>query len=204
MVPPNHWWHREGGVRRDQAHGLITLHDNDTRLTLPDGRTTTPWLLGINTALAIGNDAVKLGAALHAQCEVHCYVESWDRDWLADLIANGRRCGYFRAGCGWESVIDLLRASNDGPVVTSYSVCEHFPNRALIEGSGLSLPAMAARDRWWDISEADYWDLGIRALRHLYDQGDNRRLQPSTFPTWTFGDGVTAMDLAEAITRWTP
>jgi hypothetical protein len=27
MVPPNHWWHREGGVRRDQAHGLITLHD---------------------------------------------------------------------------------------------------------------------------------------------------------------------------------
>lgn len=119
----------------------------------------------LNTALVAGSDPVRLAAKIHGWCETHCYVEGPDRKWLADIIDEGLRAGIYRRGLwwvdrpcdgpaenepdrqwsdqGWGDVLDLLRESDDGPVVLSYSVTDSFPNR---EVAGWEPPPMP--DGW--------------------------------------------------------
>lgn len=116
------------------------------------GHRIESFALCLNTAMRYGNDAVKLAARIHGQCEIHCYVEGVNRWWLADLIQEGLDTQVFRAGFwyadgatvsdnpaqrpdrkwldqGWADVQKLLRDRDDEPVVMSYSVCDQFPNR---------------------------------------------------------------------------
>jgi hypothetical protein len=144
----------------------------------------------LNTALIMGSDPVKLLARLHGQCEIHAYVEGPDRAWLAGIIERGRTTKVLRAEMGWEGVVALLRARDDSPVVTSYSVCERFPNGAVAgwtdnqDGEG-----------WYDLPPAEQWTralAGIRAERGL-------RLMPDDWDGFYFGDGETAFDLLERV-----
>lgn len=68
----------------------------DLQLRLPTG-SVEAWLVGLNTALCIGNDALKLFARLHGQCEVHCWFEGRDdKDWLTGVIQHGLMAGLMR------------------------------------------------------------------------------------------------------------
>lgn len=132
-----------------------------------NGQPVDPFDLALNSAVSWGNGAVRLAAKLHAQCEIHAYCENEDRVWLADLIDEAVACGVFRPDPwgydGWAAVADFLRCSPEGPVVTSYSVCDPFPNPSF---------APAAVDMgddpweaWSAIPEREQWDLGMAKLR---------------------------------------
>lgn len=106
-------------------------------------RNVNSFAVVLNTAMALGGDAIKLYARLHGQCEIHAYVEGEYRSWLADIIDKGVESKILRVFpedgekeylqnqkrfIGWNQVSKHLRENNVNPVVTSYSVCESFPN----------------------------------------------------------------------------
>jgi hypothetical protein len=168
-----------------------------------DGTPLDNFSLVLNTVLAIGSDAMCLLARLHAQCEIHAYVEGPHRSWMADLIQEGLDSKLYRAslrpgnvdgtrgephGQGWEELITLLRARDDAPVVTSYSVCEQFPNAETARWEtpeGYELPAdefypdESEEDRadrahdqsWYDLTDEQRWDAAIAGLRAVPDHG---------------------------------
>lgn len=134
-----------------------------------EGKHIDAWSIALNTALAIGNEPLKLCARLHGQCEIHAWVDGKNRAWLADVIESGRQRNLFRREQGWTGVVDLLRRSDKGEVVTSYSVTEDFPGH----------------QRTW----AD----GIAALRSPEAKG-GLEIRPDE-SNYYFGHGVTAFDL---------
>lgn len=96
------------------------------RMKLNNGETELAGTLASNTALAIGNEPLKLFSRLHNQCEIHAWVAGKHRAWLADTIEEGLEIGMYRQGMGWQGVIDLLRSSKRGAVVSEYSVTDSF------------------------------------------------------------------------------
>lgn len=118
----------------------LSFDDGNHAFVLSDGSEHRISSTLLNTAIALGSRPIQLLARLHAQCEIHAWVDGKDRAWLADVIEEGRRSGVLRARAGWEDVVELLRSRDDGEVVTSYSVCEQFPNPHVI---GWTPPAAA-------------------------------------------------------------
>lgn len=146
-------------------------------MTLPDGRTIEPFTLGINTAIIQGNDQVCLLARLHAQCEIHCYVEGQDRSWMADIIDDGYEIGMMRTTDGydgWPAVSALLREHDDDAVVCSYSVGDSFPY------SGKT------------------WEESMASLR-ASDEVCGLRISPESLRRQGFDSGVTAYDINRAL-----
>lgn len=98
----------------------------------------------MNTAIAVGYDAVALAAKIHGWCEIHPWINEADRSWLADTIEYAIDLGLYRDGIwynsdkgkrewisqGWDQVMELLRdvEQHPGEVVLSASVCDQFPN----------------------------------------------------------------------------
>lgn len=156
-----------------------------------DDETYDTFSLALNTALIAGSNAIKLGARLHGQCEIHTFVRGENRAWLADLITQGRRTNIFRAEMGWEEVITLLLESNSGPVVTSYSVCDGFPNANVADWEG-------EYDDWYDISDEDQWERGVAGL---YKKNEDHTLEisPESWDSFYFRSGMNGFKLAEII-----
>lgn len=138
---------------------------------------------------ADGDDTTIFNARINAQCEIHCYVEGPDREWLAKIIEAGRIDGGIREGAGWESVIQLLRERNDQPVVCSYAVTDQFPNMGVcVEAETWEIPDDGELDwdDWYDLSPEDQWERGMFALRHL-NKTRKLRLDPETWKTFRWG-----------------
>lgn len=108
------------------------------------GKRVDSFSLVLNTAARVGNDAVKLAARIHGQCEIHGWCDGKFRSWLAEIIEAGLASGVFRKALapgnldgsrgepyplGWDDVTTFLRSRDDEPVVMFYSVCDSFPNR---------------------------------------------------------------------------
>lgn len=178
--------------------------------------------LDLNTALVAGSDPVRLAAKIHGWCEIHCWVEGPDREWLAGLIDEGLEAGIYRRGLwysdvpdgprdkwssqGWEEVQALLREAADGPVVLSYSVCDQFPNprthpawpgREVESWDDYSDDEKAAvedwQERWYDNEDdGTRFDLGVSWLR---EQQPWAQLGPDTLASVSFGPRVTIYDL---------
>lgn len=194
--------------------------------------------VGLNTALAAGSDPVRLAAKLHGWCEIHAWVEGPDRAWLAGIIDEGLRAGMYRKGLwyadqpdgardkwsplGWEQVLELLRARDDEPVVTSYSVCDQFPNQDVADWEPTVNPSWVpdwavtdgrnewdemsaaeqdsyrrdhARDSWYDLPAERRWELAMAGLRRVRPWA---RFAPDTLAEVTFGPSVTVFDLFAA------
>jgi hypothetical protein len=135
--------------------------------------------LVLNTVLVVGNDPLCLYARLHGQCEIHAYVEGPNRTWLANVIRDGLEYGVYRPEAGWESVVTLLRNREDEPVVTSYSICESFPNRDVadwVPPGEANEDDDAHEDAWYDLDADERWRLAMTALR--VDTESLRELQP--------------------------
>lgn len=158
---------------------------------LGDGKEREIFTVALNTAMVMGSDPVKLMARLHGQCEIHAYVEGPNRAWLADIIERGRTCGLFREDSGWEETIVMLRSRDDGPVVTSYSVCEQFPNTQAAQWSPPEDEDGEENwDAWYDIDEAERWRMAIEGLR-AGAMGKWLEMKPETWTGYYFGDGTT-------------
>jgi hypothetical protein len=140
------------------------------------------WQMTLNTCMAVGNDATKLCARLHGQCEIHAYVEGPNRAWLAGVVREGIRCGLMRDGGNekergqWSRLADWLEQRKDEPVVTSYSVCEGFPN-----------PGVAGNvdeDGWHATPPQSRWDTAMARLR---ENDGGLEIKPEDWAEYRFG-----------------
>lgn len=175
------------------------LKDGGAKIMV-DGEKIEMWLMGINTALALGNDAVKLMARLHAQCEIHCWIDGPNRAWIADIIERGRAAGVLREGQGWEDVAALLATCDNGPVVCSYSVCESFPNfGALPDDHPLKQRTDDDKyDDFYEIPATEQWRLCMEELRH---GGGGLEIKPEDWEDYRFGSKLTVFDLRRSAMR---
>jgi hypothetical protein len=171
FIPPGHYL-REMDVNASAWRNMFraTLNHGEKELLTYQGRPVATFDLQLNTALAVGNDPLCLFAKLHAQCEIHAWVEGEHRAWLADLIEQGRESGLYRDGAGWEAVVKLLRARDDAPVVTSYSVCDSFPNAYVANWQPpTTKDGETDYDAWYELPKPERWDLAMAGLRASRD-----------------------------------
>lgn len=149
----------------------------------------------LNAAMQRG-DVWRFVARIHGQCELHAYVEGEDRDWLAGIIEQGLTSGLLRGEemtrtsdprSTWPAVIALLRERADAPVVTSYSVCEGFPNLTIVREERTwhpTIPSWEPDEEWYDLPAEEQWATALAALRAKQERGSRLRLQPSDWATW--------------------
>lgn len=172
-----------------------------------DGHDFDAWTVGLNTALVVGNDPIRFLARLHAQCEIHTWVDGPHRAWLAGIIAAGRELGFYRPDAGWEAVVELLRSRDDEPVVLSYSVTDTFPNSGSSdymppwpEGVPEQWDALTdaqkqerrdASEAWYGLDYDERWASGMRWLR----EQSGLQMTPEDWPTFRFGHELSAFDL---------
>lgn len=156
---------RDGVNPRAFGDNLSTIFmAMDTRGDLLFGA-TSPFTAALNTALLIGGDVLKLAARLHAQCEIHAYVKGHNRKWLASIIKQGLEIGFYRPDAGWDEVIALLRSSNEGAVVTSYTITERFPNPHIARWRpSYNEYGELHYDDFYDLSDEEQWNLAIKNL----------------------------------------
>lgn len=158
-----------------------------------DGEEHDTFTVALNTLVSMGNDALIFQARLHGQCEIHGWVDGPNREWLAGVIEEGLECGVLRPGTdvhptGWAAVLELLRETDDGPVVTSYSVCEEFPDQEVVIEAGL-WPDGRDRGEWYEMPADEQWTLAVEALR---------KVSPEWSPDgWDgrFGSGLSGFDV---------
>ncbi len=174
------------------SSALTFLSVGEDRMTLPDGRSTDPFELALNTALLLGNDVVRFMARLHGQCEVHGWVDGPNRSWLAGIIREGRSSGLLREGMGWENVVELLEDSADGEVVTSYSVTDTFPNPEL---AGFPYDEELENDPWEEMGRLPASELWNRCVCALKQRGAGLEWRPDDWATLRFGEGLDAVSL---------
>lgn len=170
----------------------------DSSILVVDGKAVNVFAASLNTAVVMGSDPIILSARLHGQCEIHTYVEGTNRNWLADIIERGRKSGIFRSDSGWEDVIQHLRERNDEPVVTSYSVCEQFPNTSVSEWKPdkVNDEGDGDWDAYYDLPQETRWEIGMEALRAK----PFMEMTPDNWRDYHFEDGLTGFDLlAKAI-----
>lgn len=173
------------------------------------GRPVDSFTLSLNTALTVGNDAIKLAARLHGSCEIHAWVDGPNRAWLADIMQAGLDSGLYRRKLireaseygpelsieqGWGDVIALLRARDDEPVVTSYSVTDSFPTSSV--GDWMDRWAGEQederRDSWYDLDDAEQWRISMAGLR-ASEQG--LEMKPDNWNDFRFGHCLSVLDL---------
>lgn len=130
------------------------------QFVLPDGPQVSFFEAALNTAMLFG-PVMTVFAMLHGGCEIHAYVEGPDRAWLADIIDQGRATDMMRPDMGWEDVRTLLRARDDQPVVTSFSVTESFPG---MHAAGWKWDERN-ETRWRNLTDEQRWEKSIDGLR---------------------------------------
>lgn len=188
-----------GDTYAKDEKGLRLMLNGDAdrkQFALADGTHARAWPVILNTAMRVGSRPVKLLARMHAQCEIHMWVDGPNREWLATIIAEGLRDGIMRGSMGWESVVEMLR-DGDGPVVTSYSVCEPFPNPTAADWSPPEdEDGDEDWDAWYEIDQDTRWDMAMQVLR---DRTGGLELKPENFDVYSFGAGLTAFDLRERL-----
>lgn len=183
---------RYEGARFIDALSTVLRVGYQNDVLIVDGQHVDTFAASLNTAYVMGSDAVKLAARLHGQCELHAYVEGPNRAWLAGIMERGRETHVLRPGQGWEETAALLRSRDDGPVVTSFSVCEQFPNRGVagwkppVEDDGEDW------DAWYELPEVERWQMALDGLRA---QGNGLELKPDNWQTFYFRDGVNGFQL---------
>lgn len=151
------------------------------------------FTIGLNTAMALGGDPLKLFARLHGQCEIHAWLEGGDREWLAGIIQEGMQSGLYRANQGWPELVEWLLLSNIEEVVTSYSVTYGFPDKNVADWDvPIGVDGEPEEDAWYELPQEEQWERAISGLRQSYSE---LRIQPATFGDYYFDHGVNAFQI---------
>lgn len=160
-----------------------------------------PWVVNLNTALLMGNDIVRLGTFIHAQCEVHGWFKPEDFGWVAKIIYDGLKSGLYREDAGWEEV-RLLFLRAETPIVMSYSVTESFPDFGLVVNSDLGPEAHLDREYWWEetLDARQRWDLSMQVLEKKMPS-ITPEMMSEGFSTREGGTAFTALDVADELKR---
>lgn len=203
LVPEAHYLKAtplRGGI---PTHSLLTaLHVSGGRdsVLVHKGRAIDGFGLQLNTALCGGSDAVKLAARLHGSCEIHCWVDETNRDWLASIIKRGVTDRILREShphsnhVGYDDVLRLLQhPEHRGPVFTSYSVSESFPGIHLLEPDASD----ERREQLWELPSDERWKLAAEAVC----SGNGRvgaELRPDDWASFRFTHKLSAFDLIAA------
>jgi len=194
MVPAGHHLKAPDSRYDDRTRAgrlLTAIHVGSGRDVVLEhkGHRIDTFGLILNTALAVGSDAVRLAARLHGSCEIHCWVEDNNREWLAGLIEEGVATGVLRKSFpdsnhrGYDEVIKLLRhPEHRGPVVTSYSVSEFWPGVHLLDRQPTD------PEELYDIPPGERWD------RSMYKQ-QGAELKPDDWTSFRFGHKLSALDV---------
>jgi hypothetical protein len=184
IIPKDSWVFDENNTlsrSKDLALYFGTM-SSDHKVLYKDEWYTDFFSISLNTALQAGSDVVKLMAMIHGLCELHCYVEARNKQWLANIIKKGRKQSILRPNEGWESVCALLETPDDSPIVLSYSVCDEFPG----------INEIKTTNAWYDLPYEKQFKRAINKLRK------NKRwleLNPKTWDDYYFSNGLTAFDL---------
>lgn len=181
--------------RRLRADLLTYLNVGDGGALILDGESVDLFELNLNSAIEWGSRPVRLAAKLHGQCEIHGYCEGEDRAWLAEVIEEGVDGHVFRDEAwgydGWTAVAAFLRSADDQPVVTSYSVCESFPNPEFMPAD-IEFDPDDPYEAWSNFSEQQHWEWGMAALRVR----KGLRISPETI-NWLYHGGLTGAAFIE-------
>lgn len=201
IIAPSHYCLRSQGQQfaRELETALHVHGGMGGPILMMDGKAVDTFSASLNTALVMGSDAIKLGARLHGQCEIHAWVDGLNREWLAEMIEQGHEVGIFRTDAGWESVITHLRERADEPVVTSYSVCEQFPNAhaANWKPTKVDEDGEADWDAWYELPKETQW---MKSMLGIMNTEPLLEIKPDNWNDFYFYDGLTAFDLlAKAI-----
>ncbi len=183
IIPPGCYLHSSSNLRRDLPTYLCV---GEANIVLGDS-IHSGWQIGLNTALVVGGDALKLCARLHGQCEIHCYVLGGNREWLARIIRAGRKTGVLRANEGWEGVVEFLESNSVEPVVCSYSVSMPFPNPYIVNPEATEEEA----EVWYELSDAEKWSSAFETLVPSLE------ISPLTWQDYYFGEGINGFQLQE-------
>lgn len=234
LVHPDHYMARKPAPAfegltdwaRNYSTAFAVGFREQTSLIQYKGQPIDQFVVALNTAAQLGSDQIKLAARLHGQCEIHAWVSGPNRAWLADIMQAGLDSGVYRRGIqhpaepdygrpepvwvpqGWEGVIALLRERDDEPVVTSYSVCDEFPNSSVGDWmppwpdgrakrwDALTEEQQQARrersDAWYDLETAEQWRI---AMDGLHADGGGLELKPDDWTTFRFAPAVSLLDL---------
>lgn len=198
IIHPSHYCLRETGKRFAETFSTALAVCMETPLLWVDGNVVETFAASLNTGLVMGSAPIMAYARLHGQCEIHAFIEGRNRGWFAKILQQGLLDGIMRSGVGWEETITMLGSRNDEPVVTSYSVCEQFPNPHATgwKPSKVDEDGEADWDAWYEIPESEQWEMGMKALR----ASKMLEIRPRDWKTFYFNDGWTGFKLlAKAI-----
>lgn len=197
IIPPESMMFNRVAWSFPQALRAAVLYHSEV-FVLPNGEQIRLFETALNTVIAMGNEPMKLLARLHAQCELHCYVEGQHRAWLADILEEGLRIGLLHewknhAYTGWAGVVKLLRARDDGPVVTSFSVSGEFPNLNVLQEAGMKVSGVNDHEDFYELPYEEQWQHAMKALRTL---NETRKLEinPETIDLM-YGNGTNGFHL---------
>lgn len=213
-LPQSHYLKHERSGRFAQSYATAFFVGGDESLIVKNGKSINTWELALNTALAIGNDTVRFMARLHAQCEIHGYIEGSNRAWIASIIDTGLKSGLYRTNQGWDAVTTALRARDTEPMVMSYSVTNSFPNSEVgdwlpewpegVEHSWSALTPDQQTEReirseaWYELPRNEQWERSLRTLRAQSHRG--LELKPDDWIDYRFGHNLTVWDLFDTPT----
>ena len=173
-------------LKRDDALTRAFISQSDAfPLLVWNGVDISTRTMRRNTAIASGDVMSIFDARIDGQCEIHCWIDGPDRNWFAKIIEQGIKNHHLRAHLGWADVLKLLRTSDFGEVVLSYSVCDVFSSH---EASGSDMPEAD----WYDMDDLAQWEMCMNHLRAGDDDG--LQLQPSNFKSLRFGHEIALQD----------
>ena len=186
-INPKHYLHSMKGEAWERSFPAAVGADYRGDLFVREGKAVESFSLVLNTATVLGSEPVRLLARLHAQCEIHAWLEEANRKWYAEKISLGLRDKVLRRSMGWEELAERLTdiKSHPGAVVTSYSVCEQFPHPM-----GADEYRGDERDAFFEKPHAEQWAFAIDRLRR-----SSLEWKPETWTQQAFGHGLTFLDL---------
>jgi len=209
LLPKNHYLVESKVTNIIWAeHFRAAMEYGDLRLNI-NGKSVHAGDVILNTALLIGNDALKLMAIIDGQCEINAFVRGKNRAWMADIIENDKS-GVFRAGNGWEDVVGLLRESDEGTVFMSYTVTDSIDGKVFsdwfhstIEERGLDADSgevtNALQDEWEELSADKRWELCEAWADEHAAQGYEISPERWTEEDFHFGSGWNASMVVDVL-----
>jgi hypothetical protein len=154
------------------------------------------WTTKMNTASRSGDEDLILAVRIYATCEAFGWVDGTDREWFAEKIHHALHSGSFRAGHGWEDVIELLASTDKGEMVMSYSVTGSFPD-AVFAWPHLDWNHYATQDKaWsdWESLDSDaQWAVCMKRLR----ADGTSQISPDRWSNVYAGANIAVQDLMQ-------
>lgn len=202
IIPAGSYLHRSARERfaNDFGTWFRVAYGPDDYFILPDGQKVATWDVALNTATVLGGDALMFLARMHAQCEIHGWVDGPDKAWLAEIIEQGLVDKLYRANAGWETVVELLKENTTSPVVMSYSVCEQFPNCGVGDWMDKIFRDDEHRDehadKWYELPDDEKWRISMDGLKA---KSGKLKIKPDDWRGYGYGLGLSAFDVVAAL-----